>query len=364
MGRIKQRQNEQKGPGGIMKAVKYIIFVFTIIGLNNLAVAESSTPNPETETSSSGGYCQDCLKTDAVTALGAEIADHIRKTFGIEEKRITTRPVDVRRKGQEMLNAVVRVEVPVLDRGTGKMKLASGSGTLATQIFEHKPCIVITAKHLACPESFETIDGMNIVTAMSDKKCLDPKRRVVVDAGKTRDPLGDRFDFEGLSAQVVAVGRYRRTGDLSDWAVLKLDKPKGSKGFPKNFPRPMEVGFDSDGSAYKDLDIVAAGYPGYGGLKKLYADWKCKSNYAANYNTARVNCELDMGFSGGPTVAFTDSNEPLLVGINAKTFSWTNYDGETGASSKIVTFEIRNAMQLKDSDGYRINQAIDNIRCD
>jgi len=49
------------------------------------------------------------LKKDAVTALGSEIAKHIGKTFGLEEKEITTRPVDVRRKGQEILNAVVRV---------------------------------------------------------------------------------------------------------------------------------------------------------------------------------------------------------------------------------------------------------------
>ena len=227
-----------------------------------------------------------------------------------------------------------------------------------------KPCIVITAKHVVCPQSQETINGRSIVRTMSDEKCMDPKRRVVVDAGKTRDPLGDRFDFEGLSAQVVAVGWYRGTGDISDWAVLKLDKPKGSKGFPKNFPRPMQVGFDSDGSAYNDLDIVAAGYPGYGGAKKLYADWKCTSD-RANMNTALVDCEIDNGFSGGPIVAFTDSNEPLLVGIHSKGHGWKGDDGVTTITgSGIVTFELRNAMQFKDSDGYRINQAIDNIRCD
>ena len=227
-----------------------------------------------------------------------------------------------------------------------------------------KPCIVITAKHVVCPQSQETINGRSIVRTMSDEKCMDPKRRVVVDAGKTRDPLGDRFDFEGLSAQVVAVGRYESTGDISDWAVLKLDKPKGSKGFPKNFPRPMAVGFDSDGSAYKDLDIVAAGYPGYGGGKKLYADWKCTSE-RANMNTALVDCEVGSGYSGGSIVAFTESDEPLLVGIHSKGHGWKGDDGVTTITgSGIVTFELRNAMQFKDSDGYRINQAIDNIRCD
>ena len=119
-----------------MKAVKYIIFIFTIVGLNNLAVANSSSA--ETEASSSSGYCQDCLKTDAVTALGSEIAKHLSKNFGIEEKEITTRPVDVRRKGQDMLNAVVRVGATLLNKDSGKIADVSGSGTLATQIHKHK----------------------------------------------------------------------------------------------------------------------------------------------------------------------------------------------------------------------------------
>jgi hypothetical protein len=236
-----------------MKAEKYIIFVFTIVGLNNLAVANSSSA--ETEASSSGGYCQDCLKKDAVTALGSEIAKHIGKTFGLEEKEITTRPVDVRRKGQEILNAVVRVGASLLNKDSGKIVDVSGSGTLATRIGENKPCIVITAKHAVCAQSHETIDGNSIVRTMSDEKCMDPKRRVVVDAGKTRDPLGDRFDFEGLSAQVVAVGSFEGTGELSDWAILKLDKVKVTEKrkdgtshvvwkYPKNLPKPLEFGGD------------------------------------------------------------------------------------------------------------------------
>ena len=348
-----------------MTAVKYIIFVFTIIGLNNLAVAESSTPNPETETSSSSGYCQDCLKKDAVTALGSEIAKYISKHFELKMEEITTRPVDVRRKGQEMLNAVVRVEATVLDKDTGKKISVSGSGTLATRIGENKPCIVITAKHAVCYQSFETMkDGTVSRSMMSNEECTAPKRRVLVDAGKTRDPLGDGFDFEGLSALVVAVGRYKYEGGISDWAVLKLDKPKGSKGFPKNFPRPMEIAFDSDGSPYTDLDIVSAGYPGYGGAKKLYADWKCKSSFAS-YNAALVDCEVHRGMSGGPIVAFTDSKEPLLVGINSSGNAFMRKDGvETVSTSRIVTFERKTAVDLENSDGSRIMRAIDNIRCD
>jgi hypothetical protein len=126
----------------------------------------------------------------------------------------------------------------------------------------------------------------------------------------------------------------------------------------------MQVGFDSDGSTYKDLDIVAAGYPGYGGMKKLYADWKCTSD-RANMNTALVDCELVRGFSGGPIVAFTESDEPLLVGINSKGHGGKGDDVvTTNTSSEIVTFEKRNALQFKTRMVPVFYEALDNVRCD
>ena len=82
MGRIKQRESEQKGPGGIMKAVKHTILVLTIIA-SALSVQAEDNANAQDSKTEAGTnmICEECLRNDPKTALGKKSLIILGKTW-------------------------------------------------------------------------------------------------------------------------------------------------------------------------------------------------------------------------------------------------------------------------------------------
>jgi len=239
---------------------------------------------------------------------------------------------------------------------------SSGSGTLTTDIeVENKPCVILTAKHLACGKNVaKDPDGDLYVQPSSNSECTNPERKIEVKIGKTKDPRGDGFDFT-VKAQIIEVGSYEKYGDRGDWAVLKI---VGKTPGQKNFPKPIPTLFADIGNDYIGLQVVSAGYPGYGGSSKLYADWKCRSGIAG-FSMASTDCEIDNGFSGGPLLANLDDFGVAQVGIN--TSGDNSFDGHRSVQSSgdIVSFELKNTYNDADvTEGAKIREAMKKITCD
>lgn len=275
--------------------------------------------------------------------------------------KVTTRPVDVSKKNQAFLNAVASIIVPVTDFD-GVILNAPATGTLTTDIeIENKPCVILTAKHVACGKNIATdSSGGRYVQISNDAECTDPNRTLEVKIGKTKDPKGNGFDFK-VRAQIVDVGSFADYGDRGDWAVLKI---VGKTPKQPNFPKPIPSVFADIGNDYTGLQVVSAGYPGYGGSSKLYADWNCKSRMAT-FSMASTNCEIDNGFSGGPLLANLDDFGVVQVGVN--TSGGYSFDGKRSVQSSgdVVSFELKNTdYEVDVTEATIIREAMKKITCD
>jgi hypothetical protein len=185
------------------------VLTFISLTLGQAALAKSQDPNsrpyvnPFQTEAGAALICEDCVRIKPEVALGRDITKHISDVFGKKPQEVTTRPVDVRKKNQAFLNAVASINVPVTGLD-GEIMDSSGSGTLTTDIeIEDKPCVILTAKHVACGKQVaKKFDGSLYVQTSSAAECTDPKRAIEVKIGKTKDPLGNGFDFTA-QAQII-----------------------------------------------------------------------------------------------------------------------------------------------------------------
>jgi len=355
----------QIGTTKISRLILSSLLTLISLTLGQVALAEDQEPYPDdfvnhNQKTEAGAplICEDCVSKDAAKALGQEIVKHISKTFGKEIGKVTTRPVDVSQANQAFLNAVGSIIVPVIDEN-GEVGRSLGAGTLTTELSE-KPCVILTAKHVACGSYIKKDkNGERNVYPMKDAECTDPTHTVEVNIGKTKDPKGDGFDFK-VDAQVVDVGSFNAPGDRGDWAVLKII---GKAPRRADFPKPIRTAFAEDPYDYTGLKVVSAGYPGYGKATKLYADWKCRS-YPAGFGIAKTNCEIDNGFSGGPLLGNVDGIGLVQLGINSSGASEIRGKRRVQTDGKVVSFELSNAEGHKVTEGAKIREAMLSITCD
>jgi len=219
---------------------------------------------------------------------------------------------------------------------------------------------MLTAKHVACARYIRKKNDRRNVYPMEDTECTDPKRRVEVKIGKTKNPKGEGFDFT-VQAQVVDVGHFTEYGENGDWAVLKII---GKTPRQKNFPKPIQTLLADYYEDYRGLKVVSAGYPAYGNSTKLYADWDCRS-HSASFGIGTTNCEIDKGFSGGPILANLDGNGVAQIGINTSGKSG-RIDGHLKQfTGGIVSFELSNGDDEGEvTEAAKIRAAMGKITCD
>ena len=73
----------------------------------------------------------------------------------------------------------------------------------------------------------------------------------------------------------MAVGSGGSGGDqYGDWAVVVVDLPPETKKGPE-FPKPVQAAFPKTYNGYRGIKLVSAGYPGYAGRNRVFADWEC-----------------------------------------------------------------------------------------
>jgi hypothetical protein len=161
---------------------------------------------------------------------------------------------------------------------------------------------------------------------------------------------------------------YKNAGDTGDWAPIRIENPGRGRNFPSDFPKPMETGLAPNGETYDQLELVAAGYPGYTGpgAKRLFADWKCTSQPAYG-NMAATSCEGSGGFSGGGLFGFDDHKKPFLVGLTSTGSFGAGETKDFIVGTDIVTFELDNGhggYEIELSDGRQIQDAMNHINCD
>ena len=343
-----------------MKAVKYIIFVFTIVGLNNLAVAKTSSRDAQTEASGSG-YCESCGIGKTPFNLTREELAEIAREFNKKPEQVRTRRVDLR--NTPYLNAVG--EVIVYKKGkNGKTILpkevltGGAAGFLMSVEEDEKDCVMLTAKHQACvtgrtPDRYGNYDPI----LLTDEQCASPDNKITFKVGKTNHNKGPGFDYE-VEGEVVAVGT---SGD--DWALVKVKKPKRAKRWPK----PFTAWFPESGGWYEGLnEIIAVGVPAYGGGSTLYADMGCASAAAGGGGTVDVNCEMSAGFSGGPLVAVdTNDGSAWAIGINSGANSmFTEEKGVVTTGTFAVSFDDPPPSADYTTAGQEIKAAYKKVRCD
>ena len=220
--------------------------------------------------------------------------------------------------------------------------MGMGSGTFATlKEGAKRSCVVLTARHVVCGKAVRKKGSQEVTTALrTDEECMSPDHKVIINAGKTKDPKGEGFDFKNLTGRVVAVGPGGSGGShFGDWAVVVVDLPPETKKGPE-FPKPVQAAFPKTYNAYRGIKLVSAGYPGYAGRNRVFADWECIMYDVVG---SKTNCEASSGFSGGGV--FTKiKGVTKLVGLNSNSNSGlTGHQGETversDLSSGIVSFE-------------------------
>lgn len=346
-----------------MKAVKDIIFVFTIVGLNSLAIAKTSSRDAQTEASGSG-YCESCGIGKTPLNLTREELAEIAREFNKKPEQVRTRRVDLR--NTPYLNAVG--EVIVYKKGkNGKTILpkeiltGGAAGFLMSVEEDEKDCVMLTAKHQACltgrtPDRYGNYDPI----LLTDEQCASPDNKITFRVGKTNHNMGPGFDYE-VDGEVVAVGDEGASGD--DWALVKVKKPKRAKEWPK----PFKTWFPERGGWYEGLnEIISVGVPAYGGGSTLYADMGCASTPATGTGRVDLNCEISGGFSGGPLVAVdTNDGSAWAIGINSGANGiFTKEKGVVTTGTWAVSFESTPPNVPWTNAGDTIKAAYKKVRCD
>lgn len=286
--------------------------------------------------------------------------------MAVDDEVITTRLVNVSDPQQEFLNAEVQVMVNAYDKNDPRSvdKMGMGSGTFATlKEGAKRSCVVLTAKHVVCGKAVREKGSQEVTSALrTDEECMSQEHKVTINAGKTKDPKGEGFDFKNLTGRVVALGDYEEGGYAAgDWAVVVVDLPPETKKGPE-FPKPVQAAFPKTSNAYRGIKLVSAGYPGYAGSNRVFADWECIMYDVGGSNT---NCEVSSGFSGGGVFAKI-KGVTKLVGLNSNSNSeLTGHQGKTversDLSSGIVSFEKE--VGGVHGDGAYIKSAMLQIPC-